>query len=70
MKQVPTITNYLSAGGFFNPEQMQHERVSELLAEIRERLILARTTAGKGTMNGEPTWHLTAEATKALEALI
>lgn len=32
------ITQYLSVGGFFNPEMMEHEKVRNLLIEIRDVL--------------------------------
>jgi hypothetical protein len=32
------ITNYLSAGGLFNPELMDHKKVNELLIDIRNFL--------------------------------
>ena len=32
------ITEYLSLGGFFNPEMMEHEKVKNLLIEIRDVL--------------------------------
>jgi len=32
------ITQYLSVGGFFNPEMMEHEKVKNLLIEIRDVL--------------------------------
>jgi hypothetical protein len=33
------ITEYLSNGGLFNPEHMNHEEVRNLLMEIREYLM-------------------------------
>jgi len=37
--QVSTrITKYLSAGGLFNPEQMEHEKVRDLLMDCRTHL--------------------------------
>jgi len=35
---VGRITEYLSAGGLFNPELMEHEKVRDLLIECREVL--------------------------------
>ena len=32
------ITEYLSAGGMFNPELMEHEKVRDLLIECREEI--------------------------------
>ena len=32
------ITEYLCAGGLFNPEMMEHEKVRELLMDIRDYL--------------------------------
>lgn len=68
--KVPTITNYLSLGGLFNPEMMDHDKVRDMLMEIRDALMEARETSGKGQINGEPTWHLTAASTKRLNDLI
>lgn len=30
------ITEYLCVGGFFNPEMMEHDKVRDLLMEIRD----------------------------------
>jgi hypothetical protein len=35
---VNRITEYLSLGGFFNPELMDHEKVRDLLIECRKAL--------------------------------
>lgn len=35
---VNKITEYLSAGGLFNPELMEHHKVSDLLLECRSEL--------------------------------
>lgn len=35
---VNKITEYLSAGGLFNPELMEHQKVSDLLIECRSEL--------------------------------
>lgn len=67
MNPPPTITNYLGNGGLFNPEYMEHDKVRAMLIEIRDALIFARDTAGRVSMNGKETWHLTAEATQRLE---
>jgi hypothetical protein len=32
------ITEYLTAGGLFNPEMMEHEKVRDLLIAIRDYL--------------------------------
>ncbi len=32
------ITEYLCAGGLFNPEMMEHEKVRDLLINIRDYL--------------------------------
>ena len=32
------IAEYLCAGGLFNPEMMEHEKVRELLMDIRDYL--------------------------------
>lgn len=36
---IQTITEYLSNGGLFNPEMMDHDRVRNLLMECRDSLI-------------------------------
>lgn len=35
---VSRITNYLASGGLFNPELMDHEKVSTLLQDSRDRI--------------------------------
>jgi len=35
---IDKITEYLSNGGFFNPELMEHEKVRDLLMDVREQL--------------------------------
>lgn len=35
---VDRITGYLSAGGLFNPEMMEHDKVQALLIEVRDYL--------------------------------
>jgi hypothetical protein len=35
---VGRITEYLSAGGLFNPELMDHDKVRDLLIDCREAL--------------------------------
>jgi hypothetical protein len=40
------ITEYLSNGGLFNPEHMNHEEVRNLLIEIRDNIVKERETAG------------------------
>ncbi len=32
------ITNYLSSGGLFNPELMEHQKVRDLLIDAREAI--------------------------------
>ena len=32
------ITDYLTKGGFFNPEAMEHEKVRDLLMDIRDAI--------------------------------
>ena len=32
------ITEYLSSGGLFNPEMMEHEKVRDLIIKIRDTL--------------------------------
>lgn len=36
------ITEYLSAGGLFNPELMDHEKVRDLLIDCRDALAAVR----------------------------
>lgn len=43
-KHADIITEYLSVGGLFNPELMEHEKVRDLLIAIRETIL--STTAG------------------------
>lgn len=35
---IATITEYLSVGGLFNPEAMEHDKVRDLLIDCREAL--------------------------------
>lgn len=35
---IARITNYLTVGGLFNPELMEHDKVRDLLMECREAL--------------------------------
>lgn len=35
---IDKITEYLSSGGYFNPELMEHDKVRDLLMDIREQL--------------------------------
>lgn len=35
---VDRITEYLSSGGLFNPELMEHEKVRDLLIDLRRAL--------------------------------
>ena len=35
---IDKITEYLSNGGYFNPELMEHDKVRDLLMDIREQL--------------------------------
>lgn len=35
---ISRITDYLTAGGLFNPEQMEHDKVRQLLIDCREAL--------------------------------
>jgi BMFP domain-containing protein YqiC len=37
-KVVARITNYLSSGGLFNPELMEHNKVRNLLMDARETI--------------------------------
>lgn len=37
------ITEYLFAGGLFNPELMEHNKVRDLLIEIRKMLLNEQT---------------------------
>ena len=36
---VESINDYLGKGGLFNPELMDHQKVSQLLQECRDRLL-------------------------------
>lgn len=38
-KLINRITNYLSVGGLFNPEYMEHDKVRDLLINCREYLM-------------------------------
>lgn len=40
---IDKINNYLQVGGMFNPELMEHHKVSDLLLECREELIKAES---------------------------
>lgn len=44
---VNKITEYLSLGGMFNPESMEHHKVSDLLLECRNELERLITKADK-----------------------
>ena len=39
---IDKINNYLQMGGLFNPELMEHHKVSDLLLECREQLLKAQ----------------------------
>jgi hypothetical protein len=43
------ITDYLAAGGLFNPELMEHEKVRDLLMACREALRQPNPTTGEWT---------------------
>ena len=38
MDEVSRITNYISSGGLFNPELMEHEKVRDLLISCRDKI--------------------------------
>lgn len=40
---IEKINNYLQVGGLFNPESMEHHKVSDLLLECRNELIRANS---------------------------
>jgi hypothetical protein len=40
------INEYLSNGGLFNPEHMNHEEVRNLLMEIRDNIVKKEKTVG------------------------
>lgn len=44
------ITNYLSVGGLFNPELMEHTKVRDLLIDARDALT-ASDARGEGVKN-------------------
>ena len=39
LELIKRITNYLSLGGLFNPEMMEHEKVRDLLMDIQDHLM-------------------------------
>ena len=41
------IANYLSAGGLFNPEAMDHDKVHDLLIDCRNAMLAAIETSKK-----------------------
>jgi hypothetical protein len=43
---ISRITDYLSNGGLFSPEYMEHEKVRRLLMDCRDELIAASTLTG------------------------
>jgi hypothetical protein len=43
---IKLIDEYLSSGGLFNPELMDHEKVRDLLLKIRATLIVMEATNG------------------------
>jgi len=38
MDSLPRITNYLSSGGLFNPEMMEHDKVRDLIIDARTEI--------------------------------
>ena len=42
------ITEYLSAGGLFNPEYMEHDKVRNLLIDCRDEISIKATFTGPG----------------------
>jgi len=44
---VDRITDYLSVGGFFNPEMMDHDKVRDLLIDCRAALDRTKNMAQK-----------------------
>lgn len=49
-KLIEKINEYLNVGGFFNPELMEHHKVSDLLLECRNELERLATKCDKQAM--------------------
>lgn len=58
------ITEYLSLGGLFNPEMMDHEKVRDLLIACRDELTAVRAALEKQHASTDQIWN----AYHALEA--
>jgi hypothetical protein len=51
------ISNYLSSGGLFNPESMEHEKVRDLIMDCRDALAAANQAAyDKGYEDCRKLW--------------
>ena len=50
------ITEYLSLGGLFNPELMEHDKVRDLLIDIRNYLKLDTTEWTENYGQGSEPW--------------
>ena len=59
------ITDYLSSGGLFNPELMEHEKVRELLLDCREEIIELQLARDRYHMDRD-IWKWRAEKAEAV----
>jgi hypothetical protein len=50
------ISNYLSSGGLFNPELMEHEKVRDLIMDCRDELAAERAAYDKGYEDCRKLW--------------
>jgi hypothetical protein len=44
------IQNYLEMGGLWNPECMEHDKVRELIMDVRSYLVMVEETAEKSSL--------------------
>jgi len=44
------IQNYLEMGGLWNPECMEHDKVRELIMDVRSYLVMVEETAEKSCL--------------------
>lgn len=59
------ITDYLSCGGLFNPELMEHEKVRDLLLDCREELMELQRARDRYHMDSD-IWKWRAEKAEAV----
>ena len=59
------INDYLSAGGLFNPEQMEHEKVRALLLDCREEIMELQLARDRYHMDRD-IWKWRAEKAEAV----